>query len=286
VNRSEKRAAEIVKNLRADGIEPLAKILKDGVISKQEFKRLFGLLADAFDELLNDTPNTKRMERKIRELIMGLFDINYDGEISDEGLRTAVKLIRERIVGRSQRESLARLIAEELVENWTSADSEQIEEVAGDGGLIEQLTDKIDDGPDFDDGELLELMIDLGGIIAARYASRLSDADADSILERGVEVARGIEEKKNIGDPLLELANDGLRKLGVVSLMRRAFSGLLIGDLILRQVGKSLNIKGNVSVTDFIIYVGVKVFESEGVREADPEQVSRVREALEAARAV
>ena len=68
--------------------------------------------------------------------------------------------------------------------------------------------------------------------------------------------------------------------------MRRAFTGLLLGDLILRQVGKSLGIKDDVTVTDFIIFVGVKIFDTEGIKKADSEQVRRVRDAIAAVRSL
>ena len=275
-----------MKRLSPEAVAPLKDYLRDGVVSKLEFKRLLGLMTDAFDELLNDTPNTKRMEKKLRELIVGLGDLKYEGEIGDETLRTAVKLIRERIVGQSQRESLARLLTDEFVRDWTKADPELIEKIADYDGLLEMLADKADAGPDFADTELSELLVELGGHVAARYAARLSDADLDSLLDRAIVVAQGIESRKNIGDPLLELARDGMQKLGIIALMRRAFTGLLIGDLILRQVGKSLNIKGNTTVTDFIIFVGVKVFESENIGKTDRAQVTRTRKDLEAVRAM
>jgi len=282
----EKKLAELMKRLSPEAVAPLKDYLRDGVVSKLEFKRLLGLMTDAFDELLNDTPNTKRMEKKLRELIVGLGDLKYEGEIGDETLRTAVKLIRERIVGQSQRESLARLLTDEFVRDWTKADPELIEKIADYDGLLEMLADKADAGPDFADTELSELLVELGGHVAARYAARLSDADLDSLLDRAIVVAQGIESRKNIGDPLLELARDGMQKLGIIALMRRAFTGLLIGDLILRQVGKSLNIKGNTTVTDFIIFVGVKVFESENIGKTDRAQVTRTRKDLEAVRAM
>ncbi|MFA6450887.1 MAG: hypothetical protein WCX65_15540 [bacterium] len=281
-----KKLNELLKQLSPEAVEPLRQILKDGVISKAEFKDMLKLLSDMFDELLNDTPNTKRMERKLRELIMSFGDLKYESEVTDETLKNAVKLIREKIIGRGQRESLARLIAEELVADWAKADRKFIERIADDEGIIEQLNDLADDGPDFDDAELSELLVELGGMLAVRYAGKLSDADLDSLLDRSHEIVKDIEAKKNISDSLLEAARDGMQALGIISLMRRAFSGLLLGDLILRQVGKSLNIKGNTTVTDFIIFIGAKVAENESIKKAKPAEIERVRKAIEAARSI
>jgi hypothetical protein len=280
-SKKDKKIATLIGRVRGEFAEPLKEALIDGVVSKKDFERLFGLLSDTFDELLNDSPNDKRMERKIRELILGISDLNYDSEVTDETLRQAVKLIREKIVGRSQKESLARLIAEEMVESWTKADSGCIERIAGDGGLIEQMQNKIDGGIDFGDDELIALMTSIGGEIAVRYLEKLSEDEADDLLERSLAIARAIEKKEKLGDNLLETAKLACQKLGAISLMRRAFTGLLLGDIILRQVGKSLGITGGTTVTDFIIFVGAKVFESEGIKKADAAQTRRFIEALE-----
>ncbi len=279
----EKKIAELVKQLSPEAVEPVKEFLADGIISKQEFQKLAGLLDDVFFELAEDTPDRKRMEKKLREFIMRLNDLNYESEVEDDNLKTAVKLIRQTIIGPSQRDSLARLISAELVESWCTADAGFVEKVAGDDGYIERLTDLADDGPDYGDDELIDVLIGLGGALLERYVSKLSDEDFNSLLGHAGEIAALIDEKKSFGDQLLEAVSDGARMLGIIAMMRRAFTGLLLGDLILRQVGKSLNIKSSMTVTDFIIYVGVKIFETEGVKKAEPEIVKRVRRAIDSA---
>lgn len=279
----EKKIMELVGRLKGEFDEPLQELLRDGVVSKKEFERLFELITHVFDELIGEIPNTKRMDRKLREFILGVSDLNYESEINDETLRQATKLIREKIVGRSQKESLARLISEEMVESWTSIDRARIEKIAGDGGLIEHIQEKIEGGLDFGDGELIGLITEFGGIVFGRYMERLSDEDLDGLLEQSAAIVRAIETKEKMGGRLLDHTKTAMQKLGLIALMRRAFTGLLLGDLILRQVGRSLGIKDSMTVTDFIIFVGVKVFEAEGIGKADAAQTRRVREAIDAA---
>ncbi len=278
----EEKLKMLTEELSVEFRETLVDVLKEKeIISKSEFARMTGLLVDAFDELLAEVPNQKRMLRKLREYGMGISNIDYTSDIEDEMLKQATKVIREKIVRKGEREKLARLAAKEIIENWLTLDEDMVERIAGFDGLLESIQEKTEDKFEYDDSDFIEIMLELGAILSAKYMERLSDEQLDDLLERAVKVAKMIEEGEDLGEELLHLAQAALQNLGIVAMMRRAFAGLLLSDLIIRQIGKSLGIKEKISVTDFIIYVGVKILEKEELPNADKAQVARVRKILE-----
>ncbi|HOY63080.1 MAG TPA: hypothetical protein PLK80_05670 [bacterium] len=277
-----RKLAILAEKLSQEFTEPLREALLDGVAPKKEFSELLDLVSNTFYDIADGSEDRKKMERRIKKFLLGVFDINYEKEISDDTLRQSVKLIREKIVGKSQKEALAEMLAAELVGSWINMDADALEKITGDGGILERLEEKAYDGPDYTDDELIGAVVELGSAAAAAFCERLSDADMEKILTDALSLARAAESNAKTGDSLLELARFAMNKLGFVALMRRAFAGLLIGDIIMRAVGKQLGLEQDVTVTDFIIVTGAKVFDAEGIKKAKKEQTRRVIEALEA----
>jgi len=278
-----RKLAILAEKLSQEFTEPLREALLDGVAPKKEFSELLDLVSNTFYDIADGSEDRKKMERRIKKFLLGVFDINYEKEISDDTLRQSVKLIREKIVGKSQKEALAEMLAAELVGSWINMDADALEKITGDGGILERLEEKAYDGPDYTDDELIGAVVELGSAAAAAaFCERLSDTDMEKILADALSLARAAENNAKTGDSLLELARFAMNKLGFVALMRRAFAGLLIGDIIMRAVGKQLGLEQDVTVTDFIIVTGAKVFDAEGIKKAKKEQTRRVIEALEA----
>lgn len=279
------KIAKLAKRMAPEFREPLKELLHERkIIDPKEFARLTGLMVDSFDETLAEQPNEKRMERKLRDLILGILNIQYEGEIEDEVLRRATKIIRERVVRDSEREKLARFLGDEVRQNWLAMDDETIEHIGGFDGLLERLQDKVEGDLDYSDGEFLDLMLEVGHLICANYMEKLDEATFDELMDRCIAVCGLLEAGENFGDPLLELVKFGMQHLGFIALMRRAFSGLLLSDLIVRQIGKGLGIKEKISVTDFIIFVGVKVAEKEHLEKVEKTEVARVKKIFEEVR--
>ncbi len=276
------KLAILAEKLSQEFTEPLREALLDGVAPKKEFSELLDLVSNTFYDIADGSEDRKKMERRIKKFLLGVFDIDYEREVSDETLKQSMKLIREKIVGKNQKEALAEMLAAELVGSWINMDADALEKITGDGGILERLEEKAYDGPDYTDDELIEAVVELGSAAAAAFCERLSDADMEKILTDALSLARAAESNAKTGDSLLELARFAMNKLGFVALMRRAFAGLLIGDIIMRAVGKQLGLDQDVTVTDFIIVTGAKVFDAEGIKKAKKEQTRRVIEALEA----
>jgi len=276
-----KKIDKLTRDLAPEFREPLETVLADQrVVDEKEFARLTSLLVDAFDETMAEAPNEKRMERKLRALLMGLFELKYEGEIEDETLRRAVKFIREKLLRKGEKEKLARLLSKEIISGWLEIDEDMIDHIAGFDGLLEKIQDKAEGDLDYHDPELLDSMLELGHILSANYMRRLGAGELDELLEHSAEVCRRIEAGDDLGDSLLNTVQFGMQHLGIIAMMRRAFAGLLLSDLIVRQIGKSLGIKEKISVTDFIIFVGVKVFEKEHLEDVEKDQVERVRKTI------
>jgi hypothetical protein len=272
----------LAEKLSREFTEPLREALLDGVAPKKEFSELLDLVSNTFYDIAEGSEDRKKMERRIKKFILGVFNIDYEREVSDETLKQSVKLIREKIVGKNQKEALAELLAAELVGSWINMDAATLEKITGDGGILERLEEKAYSGPDYTDDELIEAVVELGGAAAAAFCEKLSDDDLERILTESLSLARAADSGAKTGDALLEIARFAMNKLGFVAMMRRAFAGLLIGDIIMRAVGKQLGLEQDVTVTDFIILTGAKVFDAEGIKNAKKEQTRRVIEALEA----
>lgn len=255
------------------------------ILPKKDFAEFTGLLVDAFDETLAEQPNEKRMERKLREHIFGIINIQYEGNIEDDTLRRATKIIREKIVRKGEREKLAGLLAADVMKSWLAMDDERKDYIAGFDGLLERLQNKVEGNLDFGDEELIDIMLELGATITGRYMEMLKEEQVDELLDMAIEICEMLEKQEKVGDQLLALAQQSLSHLGFVSMMRRAFAGLLLSDLIISQIGKGLGIKEKISVTDFIVFIGVKIVETEALKKADPEDIKRIKEKLKKARA-
>ncbi len=277
-----RKLAILAEKLSQEFTEPLREALLDGVAPKKEFSELLDLVSNTFYDIADGSEDRKKMERRIKKFLLGVFDIDYEREVSDETLKQSMKLIREKIVGKSQKDALAEMLAAELVGSWINMDADALEKITGDGGILERLEEKAYDGPDYTDDELIGAVVELGGVAAAAFCERLSDTDMEKILTDALSLARAAESGAKTGEALLEIARFAMNKLGFVALMRRAFAGLLIGDIIMRAVGKQLGLEQDVTVTDFIIVTGAKVFDAEGIKKAKKEQTRRVIEALEA----
>ena len=89
------------------------------------------------------------------------------------------------------------------------------------------------------------------------------------------------EKGQNTADALRETATVALEAAGVIKIMRRAFAGLLVGDMILAQVGKNLGIREKISVTDFVIFLGCLIADKQLMPKVDKDDLRRVRADLE-----
>jgi hypothetical protein len=86
---------------------------------------------------------------------------------------------------------------------------------------------------------------------------------------------------KPAAEPLRETVTLALDKSGVIKAMRKSFAGLLLGDIILRQVGKGLGIKEKLSVTDFIIFLGTQIADKQFLPDVDKDDARKVQKELE-----
>lgn len=284
---TEKKVNALTSRLMPELKEELKQLLHEkNVIPKKDFAEFTGLLVDAFDETLAEQPNEKRMERKLRDHIFGILNIEYEGNIEDDTLRRATKIIRDKIVRKGEREKLAGLLAKDVMGTWISLDEERKDNIAGFDGLLERLQDKVEGNLDFSDDELLDIMLELGSAISGRYMEMLKEEQVDELLDLGIEICDMLEKDEKVGDKLLEFAQRGLNYLGFIAMMRRAFAGLLLSDLIISQIGKSLGIKDKISVTDFIIFISVKIAETEALKDVEKEDVGRIKKVLQEVRAM
>jgi len=97
-----------------------------------------------------------------------------------------------------------------------------------------------------------------------------------------IEIISLAEKGKSAAEQMQRTATLALEKSGAIRIMRKSFAGLLLGDIILRQVGKSLGIKEKVSVTDFIIFLGCIIADKQGLPNVPRAELQQIKKELEA----
>ena len=276
-----RKIEEIVNAIIPHTEEPLREELAGGAVSRSQMGKILQLLGDAFEEIVADDCMERILEKRIREMIMVFFELNYVRDVGDPALEKAVEIIRGTLVTRTERESIAKNLAEELKSDWKNLPGRHLDEIAGEGGLLQTLNHALEQGAPLNDRDIVRGLLKLCAHLWMQYIARLPEQELDRLLRDGIEILKAQEKKQRFEEPLLKWTSHALSQLGIIGIMRKSFTRLLIDDLVLHSVGRGLGLKGKTTVTDFIILVGVKIAEKRIREGADIEEVRRLRTALE-----
>ncbi|MEW6201090.1 MAG: hypothetical protein AB1546_03885 [bacterium] len=275
------KVEKIVQTVLPYAEKPLQEELKNDIITRARLRKILQLSADAFEEITADDPMENILEKRIREMIMEFLELNYVRSPDDQALEKAVKIIREVLVTKSEKESIAKHLTAELKSDWKNLPQHYLDEIAAGDGLIQSLSRAIDQGVPLHDKVIVNDMLKLCAPLWTQFIARLPQNELDRLLNEGIEILKAAENNKHIEEPLLKWTHYALSHLGIIKIMRQSFTRLLIGDLILHSVGKGLGIRGKITVTDFIILVGVKLAEKNIRQEADKREIQKLRIELE-----
>lgn len=261
----------------------LAEFLEKGAMPRKQFRSVTQLAKDALYELLSDEPNEKRMKRKLKEAALVFLDLEIESQVDDQLQSRAVKLLRENVIRRAEKEKLAEEVAELAAARWRTLTEAQVERLADDDdGLLALLLEKTEMKLDAGDAELSEAVTEIGKTLSLPFLAALPEAEFDAIAAGAAKVCDLAAAGKPAAEQLQQTATAALESLGVIRAMRKSFAGLLLGDLILRQVGKSLGVKDKVSVTDFIIFLVCAIADNQLLPKADKADLRRFRDELSA----
>lgn len=260
---------------------PLRDELKEGRVSRERMRKMAGLLAEAFEELVEPDGMMNYCEKRVRDWVREGLEIDAVRSTDDPLLDRCVEIVRDTIVKKAERDALAKHLAEELVRDWKALPKDALETVGGEDGLIAELLAALDGGAKPHDEKIVNAILEISAILVPRSLSRLTDEQIDRLLAEGIAILKKIENKQSFWEPLLEWTRFGMTHLGVITVMRKSFTRLLLGDIILHSAGRGLGIKGKTTVTDFIVLVGVRVAEKILLDEADPAEARRIRASLE-----
>lgn len=275
------RAEELTRLAARHGDVGAEEFLQRGVLTKKQIIQTAELVQDALFELFSDTPNEKRMRRKLKEAIMMHADLDIERQVDDEFQAQAVKLLREKIIKRAEKERLADEMVELAVLRWRTLDEDELDAVADeDSGLLERIIELVEDAAPDDTG-LVAAVTEAVRVLALPFVRALAPDDLDALISGAARVCGLVADGKSAAEPLRETVMLALDKSGVIKAMRKSFAGLLLGDIILRQVGKGLGIKEKLSVTDFIIFLGTQIADKQFLPDVNKDDARKAQKDLE-----
>ena len=277
------RAQELTQLAARHADVGAGEFLDRGVLTPQQIADVAGLIQDALFGFFADTPNEKRIRRKIRDACMLYFELDMERNVDDQLQAQAVKLLREKVIRRAEKERLANELADMALERWGTLDEDTLDELVDeDDGLLPAIKARTASGVDPEDKELVNAIIETCRVLAAPFIQALAPEDLDTLISGSAEVCDLIAGGKSVAEAMRRTATHALEKTGIIKAMRRSFAGLLLGDLLLNQVGKSLGVKEKISVTDFIIFLGCQIADKQLIPEVDKADAASVRDELKA----
>ncbi len=271
---SSERAQALVNLAAAHSGAEAEKILEGGALGREQLREVLTLLQDALYELFNDKPNEKRMHKKLRDACLVFMNLDLASQVDDEFQAKAVKLLQENVIKTREKERLADELASMGVDRWKALDEDEVEALADeDDGLIAAALTSTQNRLDPEDTALADALTQICARLAAPFLAAFDAAALDALISGAAQVCRLAADGKSAADALQKTATPALEHAGVIKAMRKSFAGLLIGDIILRQVGKGLGVKEKLSVTDFIIFLACQVADKQMLPDADKEKL-------------
>ena len=276
-------ADRIADVARAHSREGLEEFFDRKIMTRQQFRKVVLLAKEALEELFADSPNEKRMARKLKEAAMVYLDLDIERQVEDQIQMQAVKLLRENVIRRADKEKLAEGAAEMAAARWRGISEDDLETLTDDDdGALTVILRRTEMRMDSHDDELNKALTETGRILAMPFVEALGDDTLRELVRGAIEIISLTENGRPAAEKMQQTATLALDKLGVIRIMRKSFAGLLLGDMILRQAGKSLGIKEKVSVTDFIIFLGCLIADKQALPKVPREELKQIKAELEA----
>ncbi len=280
MTKNENRIKALFQLFRPFALELLEEAADEDVLAADDAIELFEELQGLLELFADKGRDRDELEDEITDYLLEFHDVRVEDEIDDPILRRVVRSLKYDVVKRRERERLARGIAGIIFDEVEQIPAKQIAKFKGGKGILQKLIDALEANDDVCDEEFLRLAMDAAEEAALAAADILTEKDFKKALELGIEILEKVEHGRSPENELLEFANYFLARFEVMDVMRRAFTGLLLGDILLMTLGAALGIKQRLSLSDFMVFVGVKVFETEILREIPRSDIKKIKAGL------
>lgn len=242
----------------------VSQIIKDRSITKDEIEKILEKLNNS---LLNI--KTQKAKEKVKDFLDEFHDIKYEDVIEDKLLRRAVGLLKYDIIKKREIEKLNEYFAGDfifIVKKMKKDDFTKIQ------NLIMLSLGNLDNNK-----LLTENIVELITVFSFYYLQKFKDKDIYQVMLLLKDILQRIENKEHFELLLQKISNIFVDTFNIKQYMRKAFAGILLGDLILYSIGKGIGIKGKLSVVDFTIFVGTKVVENEIFKKLKKQDVRKIK---------
>lgn len=280
MTKNEQRIKSLFKVFRPYVLELLEEAADESILDADDAIELLEELQKLL-ELFTDTKRDKdELEDEITGYLLDFHEVRVENEIDDPILRRVVRSLKYDVVKRRERERLARGLTRIILDEVDEIPAKELAKFTGKKGIVQKLIDALKVSDDVWDEKFLKLSLDAAEEASLVVADILTEKDFKKALELGVEILDKVEQRRSPENELLEFANYFLARFEIMDTMRRAFTGLLLGDIMLMTLGAALGIKQRLSLSDFMVFVGVKVYETEILRKIPKADIKKIKAGL------
>lgn len=242
--------------------------IKDKNITKDEIKKILKKLNNLLSNI-----KTQKLKESSMDFLGEFYNIKYEDAIEDKLLKRAVELLKYDIIKKKEREKLNEYFATEFISILKKIKR-------NDFTKIQTLT--ISSLNNISNNKLLvENITKLITIFSFYCLQCFKDKDLHLAVLLLKDILQKVENKEHFESSLQKISNIFIDTFNIRQYMRKSFTGILLGDLILYSIGKGLGIKGKLSTVDFTIFVGTKVVENEIFKKLKKEEAKKIRTKVE-----
>lgn len=280
MTKNEQRIKSLFKVFRPYVLELLEEAADEDILDADDAIGLLEELQKLLELFADSKRDKDELEDEITDYLLDFHEVRVENEIDDPILRRVVRSLKYDVVKRRERERLARGLTRIILDEVDEIPAKELAKFTGKKGILQNLIVALEANDDVWDEKFLRLSLDAAEEASLVAADLLTEKDFKKALELGVEILDKVEQRRSPENELLEFANYFLARFEVLDVMRRAFTGLLLGDILLMTLGAALGLKQRLSLSDFMVFVGVKVFETEILRKIPKSDIKKIKAGL------
>lgn len=238
--------------------------VKEGHLKKDEVENILIKLKEVFADI-----KKPKFKQKIKEFLLTFTTIEYEGHIKDKILSRSVKILKNDIIKKKEREKLAEYFATDLSREWKKIEKEDVLKIENLLTTSLETSDK--------NKHLIENVPEIISLLSFYYFQKISEDSIYRILELLKEILDKVEHKEPFDIPLKMLSKIIIEELNIRNYLRKSLLSVLVGDLILYSLGKAMGVKERLSVVDFTLMVGTKIVENQIFKKLKKGDIKKIR---------
>lgn len=260
---------KIIKPYLEKSLTSFRKEKKEG-ISAEELDKILKSLKTCFVNLTSSKLKEDDKIKGIKEFLLLIYNLDLENQIEDAILRRTARTVKRDLIQRRNREKLAEYIAELLYNDWRRLSLTEQKKI------VSYLHKKVQK-----QNYVYKILLNIFLLLAPYTLARLNPDEFNNFLNLIIKLLKDVEEKKDLESTLLKVNRYLLERLNIIKIMRKSFTGLLLSDFLLISLGKSLGLKQRFTLTDFIIFLSVKIQEKEIFNRLNLQEVKRIKKSLQ-----